>query len=108
MFNILPILDGSAGFDISSFATTVLPFAGVFAVFYFMIIRPESKRKKETQKMLDELKVGDDVTTRGGIYGKVYQIKDDKVIIETGPDHTKIQLMRWAVASTGSVATPAQ
>jgi preprotein translocase subunit YajC len=73
-----------------------------------MLIRPESKRRKSVQKMLSELAVGDVVTTRGGIVGKITSIKDDKLVIETGTDRTKIQIMRWAVLSTGTDAAAPQ
>ncbi|MCL2547154.1 MAG: preprotein translocase subunit YajC [Oscillospiraceae bacterium] len=68
-------------------------------VFYFMILRPERKRKAQRAQMLNELIVGDEITTTGGIVGRVIQIKDDSVILETGADKTKIKLMRWAIAS---------
>ena len=90
-------LQATEGIDISSIASLVLPLAITALIFYFMLIRPESKRKKSVQKMLSELKVGDEVTTRGGIVGKIVKIKDDKLTIETGADKHKIQIMRWAV-----------
>jgi len=97
----------AGGFDIQTIISYVLPFAVVIVVFYFMLIRPESKRKKSTQKMLSELKVGDTVTTRGGVIGKISAIKDDKITIESGPDKVKFQIMRWAVSSQGKDSTEA-
>ncbi|NLM62377.1 MAG: preprotein translocase subunit YajC [Clostridiales bacterium] len=97
-------LQATDGFDISTIGSFILPIAVTALVFYFMLIRPEQKRKKSVQKMLSELKVGDEVTTRGGIVGKIVKIKDDKLTIETGSEHAKIQIMRWAVMSTGSDA----
>ncbi len=101
-------LQATEGIDISSMVSLILPFAVAGLVFYFMLIRPESKRKKSVQKMLSELKVGDEVTTRGGIVGKIVKIKDDKLTIETGADKHKIQIMRWAVMGTGSDASAPQ
>lgn len=92
------------GFDLASIGSFILPIAVTAVVFYFMLIRPEQKRKKNVQKMLSELKVGDEITTRGGIVGKIVKIKDDKLTIETGTEKAKISIMRWAVLSTGSDA----
>lgn len=66
---------------------------------YFMMIRPEKKRKKQRAELLNELIVGDEITTNGGIVGRVIQIKDDAVIMETGNDKVRIKIMRWAIAS---------
>jgi preprotein translocase subunit YajC len=104
----LPFLTAAEGLDISMIASYILPFAVVIVVFYFMLIRPESKRKKSVQKMLSELSVGNEVTTRGGIVGKISAIKDDVITIESGKDRTQLQVMRWAVSSTGKGEAPAQ
>ena len=85
--------------------TTLIPLILIIAVFYFFMIRPESKRKKETQKMLSELAVGDEITTIGGIMGKVVGIKDetDSLVIETGTDRSKMRIKRWAIASCDTI-----
>ncbi|MCL2081278.1 MAG: preprotein translocase subunit YajC [Oscillospiraceae bacterium] len=80
--------------------TMLLPI-GLLAVMYFFMIRPESKRKKAAAKMRNELIVGDQVTTIGGITGKVVSIKDDQVTVETGADRVRIHVMRWAISSKG-------
>ncbi len=98
------LLQATEGLDISSIGSVILPIAATGLIFYFMLIRPESKRKKSVAKMLSELAVGDEVTTRGGIVGKITSIKDDKLTIETGSDRTKMQIMRWAVMNKGSDA----
>ena len=95
-------LQATQGLDISSIGSIILPIALTAVIFYFMLIRPESKRKKSVQKMLSELSVGDEVTTRGGIIGKIVNIKDDKIMIESGADRTKVQVMRWSVLNKGS------
>lgn len=63
---------------------TFLPLVAIIVLMYFMMIRPQRKREKETKAMIDALKVGDKIVTIGGIMGKVAKIKDDTVIIETG------------------------
>lgn len=75
----------------------LLPIVGLFAVFYFLIIRPQRKRDKENKKMLSELKVGDNITTIGGICGKIVKLKDDVLTLEVGSDKVKIVIERWAV-----------
>lgn len=73
----------------------------LFVVFYFFLIRPENKKKKKLQQMRNELKVGDQITTIGGIVGKIVSIKDDMITFETGEDRVRIQVLRWAVSTTG-------
>ena len=76
------------------------------AVFYFMIIRPENKRKKEAEELRSGTKNGDKITTIGGITGKVVDVKEDKFVIETGADQVRIELAKWAL-STNETATAA-
>jgi preprotein translocase subunit YajC len=97
--------EAAQGDMMSMLIGTVLPIAAIVAVMYFFMIRPESKRKKEAEKMRNELIVGDEVTTRGGIVGKVVNIKDDTVTIETGADKVRIKMMRWSILSKGTQVT---
>ena len=71
----------------------------LFAIMYFMIIRPQKKREKLTQQMLAALTVGDKLVTIGGIQGKITQIKDDTLVLETGSASEKsyVKVSRWAV-----------
>jgi len=85
-----------------SMAVFLVPMA---LIFYFMILRPEKKRKAQRAQMLNELIVGSEITTTGGIVGRVIQIKDETIILETGTDKTKIKLMRWAIASVTPIET---
>ena len=80
---------------------TIIWLVVMVAIFYFMLIRPENKKKKQVKAMLDALKVGDSVTTIGGIIGKVLKVKDDKVCIEIGDRTQKhpMTIKREAVAS---------
>ncbi|MDD6321899.1 MAG: preprotein translocase subunit YajC [Firmicutes bacterium] len=67
------------------------------AVFYFAMIRPQKKQEKQIAEMRDSLAVGDEVVTIGGIIGTVLIIKDDKIMIETGNDRTKLTILRSSV-----------
>ena len=77
----------------------------LFAVFYFMLIRPENKRKKQAQAMRDSLKKGDVITTIGGIIGKIVQVKEDSIVIETSEDRVRMELTKWAVSTVGVQST---
>ena len=73
----------------------------MFALMYFMMIRPENKRKKKAQEMRDGLKKGDTVTTIGGIVGKIVHVNKDTIVIETSDDRVRMELTKWAVSSVG-------
>lgn len=77
----------------------LLPILLVVVVMYFILIRPQRKREKETQKMRNSIQVGDEVTTSGGIVGRVVSLREDTVVIETGSDRSKIRIKRWAIQS---------
>ena len=77
-------------------------------VFYFMLIRPENKRKKEAEQMRSAMKNGDQVTTIGGIVGTVVDIKSDKFVIETGADQVRIELAKWALSTNETAAAAAK
>ena len=70
-------------------------------VFYFMLIRPEQKRKKEAQQLRDSLKKGDKVTTIGGIVGTIVNVGPGTIVIETSEDRVRMELTKWAVSTTG-------
>ena len=76
----------------------------VVVVFYFLLIRPQKKQEKEAQRMRDNMKVGDEVTTIGGIVGKIVSLKDETVVIETTKDKTHIRFLRAAIRSVDVVA----
>ena len=77
-------------------------------VFYFIIIRPQKKQEKEYKAKLDSLQPGDEITTKGGIIGKVVSIKEETMVIETSKDRTKIRLLRSALASIDVKAEDAE
>ena len=85
----------------SSSLPMIIMFVVLIAVFYFFLIRPENKKKKQLQSMRDSLSVGDEITTIGGIVGKIVSIKDDMITFETGEDRVRLQIMRWAISTTG-------
>lgn len=81
--------------------TTIMMLVVLIGVFYFMIIRPENKRKKAAQQLRDSLKKGDKLTTIGGIVGSIVQVNDDTIIIETSEDRVRVEITKWAVSTTG-------
>ncbi len=76
-----------------------LPLILIVVLMYFMMIRPQKKKQKEEQQMRNNLRVGDELTTIGGVKGRVVNIKDDTVTIESGADRTKVQFEKWAIQS---------
>ena len=80
----------------------ILLMVGMFAIMYFVMIRPQKKRQKEEQEMRNAVDVGDEVTTIGGICGKVVTVKEEHLIIETGADRNRMQITRWAIQSNNT------
>ncbi len=76
----------------------------MIAIFYFLLIRPESKKKKEAAAMRASLKVGDQITTIGGIVGTICAIKEETIVMETGADRVRIEFTKWAISSMGTQA----
>ena len=74
----------------------------LIAIFYFLLIRPENKKKKEAQNLRDSLAVGDEVTTIGGIVGTICHVKENSIVIETGADRVRLEMMKWAIANKGA------
>ena len=69
----------------------------MLAVFYFLLIRPENKRKKEQEEMRNNISLGDEIVTIGGITGKVVQVTEETVTFETGEDRVRLQVKKWAI-----------
>ena len=80
----------------------ILMMALIFAVMYFLMIRPQKKKQKEEQAMRDNLQIGDEITTIGGIVGKIVTVKDDTLIIETGADRNRMKITRWAISQNNT------
>ncbi len=81
---------------------TIVMLVAMIAIFYFMLIRPENKRKKEAEKMRSELTVGDVITTIGGVVGTICAVKDNTIVIETGADRVRMEFTKWSVSSKGT------
>ena len=103
---VLPLLmgapaggEGSAGSGLFSF----LPLVAIIAIFYFLILRPQNRKQKETQKMISALKKGDRVVTIGGIHGVIQSVKESTVIVKVD-ENVKLELNRSAVSNVVSQA----
>lgn len=88
---------------VGSLISLIVPIVLMVVIFYFLIIRPEKKRNKEMQDMLNNIQVADEVITNGGIIGRVISVKEDTVLIETGSDRTKIRVVKSAIAKNNTV-----
>lgn len=93
---ILAATNTTAG---SSPYTMIFLMIGMFAIMYFVMIRPQKKRQKEEMEMRNAIDVGDEVTTIGGICGRVVSVKENHLIIESSSAGSKIQILRGAVQS---------
>lgn len=83
----------------SSSAMSLIMIVGLLALMYFFMIRPQKKKQKEEQNMRDSIQIGDEITTIGGIMGRVVTVKDDSIVLETGAgaERTKMKFQRWAI-----------
>ena len=79
----------------------IIYFAVIIFVFYFFLLRPENKKKKQMTEMRNSLSVGDNITTIGGIVGKIVHIEDEYLTLETGEDRVRLQVTKWAVSTVG-------
>ena len=91
---MLTLLTATGASGMSSMLVTLVL---MLAVFYFMLIRPENKRKKAAEQMRDNLSLGDEIVTIGGMTGKIVQITEETVTFETGEDRVRIQIKKWAI-----------
>ncbi len=80
----------------------LLPLIVMVALMYFLMIRPENKRKKQAEEMRSSLKKGDQITTIGGIMGKIVHVSDESIVIETSDDRVRMELTKWAVSTNNS------
>ena len=78
-------------------------YALIFGAMYFFLIRPQKKKQKEEKKMRENLQIGDEIVTIGGIHGRVISLKEDTMVIESLSDHSKLTLSRWALQSNNTV-----
>ena len=80
-----------------SMLSMVLMIVGFIAIYYFLIHRPQKKQDAERKQLLDNLQVGDEITTTGGIIGKIISMKEETLMMETGNDKTKIRILKTSV-----------
>ena len=88
--------------------STIVMMVAMLGIFYFMLIRPENKRKKEAEQMRSAVKKGDKITTIGGIVGTVVDVKENNIVIETSADQVRIEFAKWALSSNETAAENAK
>lgn len=98
------ILSAAAPAGGSMFASLVMVVV-MIGVCYFLMIRPENKKKKAADEMRNSLKVGDEITTIGGVVGTICAVKEKTVVMETGADRVRIEFTKWAISSKGTQST---
>ncbi len=105
MYNIL-----TTGTEMNNggMASSLIMIVLMIVIFYFLLIRPENKRKKEAEQMRGAVKTGDKITTIGGIVGTVVDVKDDKIVVETGADRVRIEFNKWAISTNETAAAAAK
>ncbi len=103
MFSYL--LEGASS---GGWISTIIMILLLVVVMYFFMIRPQKKQEKQINEMRDNLQVGDEITTIGGIIGKIVSIKEETILVETGRDKVKIRFLRSAVRSVDVKAQDAE
>ena len=104
MVNFLTATDAAAG----GMGSTIIMMVAMLGIFYFMLIRPENKRKKEAEQMRSSVRKGDKITTIGGIVGTVVDVKENNIVIETSADQVRIEFAKWAISSNETAAENAK
>ena len=100
---MLFLFDASAASAAGGGSSMIVMIVLMFAIFYFLIIRPENKKKKKTEEMRSSLSLGDEITTIGGLTGKIVQVTEDTITFETGEDRVRIQAKKWAISTTAKM-----
>ena len=100
--NFFNLLEATSGTQSGSMASTLILMAVLFGGMYFLMIRPQKKQQKKEQEMRESTQVGDEITTIGGIMGRVVTVKEDSLIIETGADRNKMKIARWAIQTNNT------
>ncbi len=98
---LYPLLQAAGGDTTMSMITTIGLIAGMFLIFYFLLIRPQQKKQKELKKMLESLKRGDKIVTIGGVWGSIVEVKEKTVIVKVD-DNTKLEFSRDAIGQVVS------
>ena len=104
MVNFLTATDAATG----GMASPVIMLVVMLALMYFMLIRPENKRKKEAEQMRSSVRKGDKITTIGGVVGTVVDVKENNIVIETSADQVRIELAKWALSTNETAAENAK
>jgi len=103
MFDIAYAASPSGAASGTGMGSTILMIVLMIAIFYFLMIRPENKRKKQAEEMRSSLKKGDWLTTIGGVYGRVVSITDRTVVIETSEDRVRVEFLKSAIGQVGTL-----
>lgn len=110
MIDIMPILaegeQAAENVEANPFLTQLImwgPIVLIVVLMYFVMISPQRKKQKEEQRMRNSIRVGDEITTIGGICGRVLNIKEDSLVIETGADRSKMTIKKWAIQSCDTI-----
>lgn len=102
-FNMLNLTASATGKETGNIWFIVLYLVFIVGAMYLFMIRPQRKKQKEEKQMRDNLQVGDEIVTIGGIHGRVISIKEDTLVIESVSDHSKLTIARWAMQSNLTV-----
>ena len=94
--------------EATGMGSTVIMLLLMLGIFYFMLIRPENKRKKEAEQMRASVRKGDKITTIGGIVGTVVDVKENNVVVETSADQVRIEFAKWAISSNETASEAAK
>lgn len=105
MTNLIPNVAAASQGGANNYIIMIVIYVAIFAALYFFLIRPNSKKKKEEAQMRNQLEIGDEITTIGGIMGRVVAIKEDEdaIIIETGSDRVKMKFKKWCISTVDTV-----
>ena len=103
MFDIAYAATASGTTSGAGMGSTIMMIVLMIAIFYFLMIRPENKRKKQAEEMRSALKKGDWLTTIGGVYGRVVAITDRTVVIETSEDRVRVEFLKSAIGQVGTL-----
>ena len=104
MFNLAASASAAGGGSVTMLPS-ILMIVIMIAVMYFLLIRPEKKKKKAADEMRNSLKVGDVITTIGGVVGTICAVKEQTVVMETGADRVRVEFTKWAISSKGTQST---
>ena len=89
--------------NLMSFLPSILMLVAAIAIVYFFMIRPQRKREKKSTEMRNSIEIGDEVTTIGGLVGRVVSLKDDTFILETAGERSRMRFKRWAISEVGKL-----